>query len=202
MFTNFISKSLEFIQLLICEKIAEVFLFKRNEKKNRRGTLTPKTPFAARFSFCATVNFNSILKYFPRGLWLQILYQNLWNLSNYFVQTKITPAIFSQINSSINSEDFDIKFVFITPLESILIYSWYITNFQKHACFKQFVWACCNIFASFFALDVLLRTCSFLCLRLFCRNRSFYPCLRSFKFTREPRIHWKKCGWKSRAHFT
>jgi len=90
----------------------------------------------------------------------------------------------------------------ITPSESILIYSWIITNFQKHACFKQFVWACCNIFASFFALDVLFRTCSFISLRLFCRNRSFYPCLRSFNFMREPRIHWKKCGWKSRAHFT
>jgi len=28
-------------------------------------------------------------------------------------------------------------------------------------------------------------------LRLFCHNRSFSPCLRSFNFTREPRIHWK-----------
>ena len=68
MITNFISKSLEFIELLICEKIAGLLLFKRNEKKYRRGTPTPKTPFAARFSFCATVDFNSILKYFPRGL--------------------------------------------------------------------------------------------------------------------------------------
>ena len=68
MMINFISKSSEFIQLLICKKIAGLFLFKRNEKKNRRGTLTPKTPFVARFSFCATVDFNSILKYFPRGL--------------------------------------------------------------------------------------------------------------------------------------
>ena len=67
MMTNFISKSSEFIQLLICEIIAGVFLFKRNEKNNRRGTLTPIMPFAARFSFCATVDFNSILKYFPRG---------------------------------------------------------------------------------------------------------------------------------------
>ena len=39
-------------------------MFKRNEKKNRRCTLTPIMPFAARFSFCATVDFNSILKYF------------------------------------------------------------------------------------------------------------------------------------------
>jgi len=65
-----------------------LFLFERNEKKNRRGTPTPKTPFAARFSFCATVDFNSILKYFPKGLWLQILYQNLWNLSNYWIVEK------------------------------------------------------------------------------------------------------------------
>ena len=68
MITNFISKSSEFVELLICKKIAGLFLFERNEKKNRRGTLTPKTHFAARFSFCATVDFNSILKYFPRGL--------------------------------------------------------------------------------------------------------------------------------------
>jgi len=68
MMINFISKSSEFIELLICEEIAGLFLFKRNEKKNRRGTVTPKMPFAARFSCCATINFNSILKYFPRGL--------------------------------------------------------------------------------------------------------------------------------------
>ena len=67
MITNFISKSLEFVELLICKKSRGLFLFERNEKKNRRGTLTPKTSFAARFSFCATVDFNSILKYFPRG---------------------------------------------------------------------------------------------------------------------------------------
>jgi len=35
--------------------------------KNRKGTLTPKMLFAARFSCCATIEFNSILKYFPRG---------------------------------------------------------------------------------------------------------------------------------------
>ena len=40
-----------------------------------------------------------------------------------FRLTKITRAIFLQINSSINSEDFDIKFIIITPSESILIYS-------------------------------------------------------------------------------
>jgi len=68
MITNFISKSLEVIELLICEKIAGLFFFKRNEKKNCKGTLTPKMPFAARFSCCATIDFNSILKYFPRGL--------------------------------------------------------------------------------------------------------------------------------------
>jgi len=70
------------------KKSRGLFLFERNEKKNRRGTLSPKTPFAARFSFCATVDFNSILKYFPRGLWSQILYQNLWNLSNYWSMEK------------------------------------------------------------------------------------------------------------------
>jgi len=42
MMINFISKSLEFIQLLICETIAGLYLLKRNEKKNRQGTLTPK----------------------------------------------------------------------------------------------------------------------------------------------------------------
>jgi len=42
-------------------------LFKRNDKKNRKGTLTPKMPFAARFSCCATIDCNSILKYFSRG---------------------------------------------------------------------------------------------------------------------------------------
>jgi len=38
-----------------------------------------------------------------------------------FVEIKIPPAIFSQINSSINSKDFGIKFVIKTPSESILI---------------------------------------------------------------------------------
>jgi len=37
--------------------------------KNRKGTLTPKMLFAVRFSCCATIDFNPILKYFPRGLW-------------------------------------------------------------------------------------------------------------------------------------
>ena len=51
MITNFISKSVEFIELLICEKIAKgLFLFKRNYIKNCKGALTPKMPFAARFS--------------------------------------------------------------------------------------------------------------------------------------------------------
>ena len=67
MMTNFISKSLEFVELLICKNSRGLFLFKRNEKKNRRGTLTSKMPFAARFSCCATIDFNSIFKYFPRG---------------------------------------------------------------------------------------------------------------------------------------
>jgi len=45
MMINVMSKSLEFIQLLICKKSRGLFLFKRNEKKNRKGTLTPKMPF-------------------------------------------------------------------------------------------------------------------------------------------------------------
>jgi len=64
--TNFISKSLEFIELLICKKVAGLILFERNEKKNCKDNLTPKMPFAARFSCCATIDFNSILKYFPK----------------------------------------------------------------------------------------------------------------------------------------
>jgi len=45
MMINLISKSSEFIQILICKIIAGLYLFKRNEKKNRKGTLTPKVPF-------------------------------------------------------------------------------------------------------------------------------------------------------------
>jgi len=33
-----------------------------------------------------------------------------------------------------------------------------------------------------FALDVLFRTCSFICLRLFCRNRSFLCLFEVFQF--------------------
>jgi len=67
-------------------------------------------------------------------------------------------------NSWTNFEDFDIKVIIITPSESILSFSWIITNFQEHACFEQFVWAWYNIFASFFALDVMFRTVlSFAC---------------------------------------
>ena len=36
-------------------------MFKRNEKKYRKDTLKLKMPFAARFSFCSTIDFNSIL---------------------------------------------------------------------------------------------------------------------------------------------
>jgi len=68
MMINFISKSLEFVELLICEKIAGLFLFKRNEMKNCKATITPRMPFAVRFSCCATIDFNSILKYFPSSL--------------------------------------------------------------------------------------------------------------------------------------
>jgi len=45
MMINFILKSSEFVKLLICKKSRGLFLFKRNEKKNRKGTLTPKMPF-------------------------------------------------------------------------------------------------------------------------------------------------------------
>ena len=41
-------------------------------------------PFIARFSCYATTDFNSILIYLPRRLWWQILYQNLWNVSDYW----------------------------------------------------------------------------------------------------------------------
>jgi len=53
--------------------------------------------------------------------------------------------------------------------------------------------------SKFFLLDVMFRTCSFICLCLFCRISSFYAFFRLFNFTREPRIHWEKCCWKSRA---
>ena len=36
---NFISKSSEFIQILICKESRALYLFKRNEKKSRKGTL-------------------------------------------------------------------------------------------------------------------------------------------------------------------
>jgi len=67
MMTNFISKSSELIELLICKKSRGLFLSKRNEMKNCKGTPTPKMPFAARFSCCVTIDFNSILQYFSRG---------------------------------------------------------------------------------------------------------------------------------------
>ena len=66
-----------------------------------------------------------------------------------FRLNKNKPRNFLKINSWINSKDFYIKFVSITLSESILIVSWIITNFEKLACFEQFVLACCNIFASF-----------------------------------------------------
>jgi len=68
MMINFPSKSSQCIQLLICERSRGLFLFKRNEKKNRKGTIKQKVPFAAGFSCCATIDFNSMLKYFLRGL--------------------------------------------------------------------------------------------------------------------------------------
>jgi len=51
-------------------------------------------PFASRFSCCSTIDFNSTLKYFPRGLWQQILYQNVRNLSNYWSVKKFAGVIF------------------------------------------------------------------------------------------------------------
>jgi len=57
-------------------------------------------PFAARFSCCATIDFNSILKYLPKGLWLQIIYQNLWNLSNYwYVEKSFLPRFLPNVLS-------------------------------------------------------------------------------------------------------
>jgi len=41
----------------------------------------------------------------------------------------------------------------------------------------------------FFLLDVMFRTCSFICLCLFCRVTSFDTFMRFFNFTPEPRIH-------------
>ena len=66
-----------------------------------------------------------------------------------FRLNKNNPRNFLKINSWINYKDFYVKFVSITLSESILIVSWIITNFEKLACFEQFVLACCNIFASF-----------------------------------------------------
>ena len=55
-------------------------MFKRNEKKNGKGTLTPKMPFAARFSCCAMVVLTSPVKCLFRTLqvctlWLVALFQ-------------------------------------------------------------------------------------------------------------------------------
>jgi len=77
---------------------------------------------------------------------------------------KDNPRDFFQINSWVNSKDFDIKFVVITPSESISNFSWIITNFEKLACFEQFVWAWCNIFARF----LLWMLCSELVLSFAC----------------------------------
>jgi len=83
---------------------------------------------------------------------------------------------FLQINSWINSEDFDIKFIIVTPSESIFICSWIITNFPKHACFKQFVWVCYNIFASFLLWMFCSELVSFACV-FFCVTGHFIPFL-------------------------
>ena len=84
MMTNFISKVWNLSNNWYVKKSRGLFLFKRNEKKYCKGTLTPKMHVAARFSCCATIDFNSILKYISRGLWWQMLYQNVWNLSIYW----------------------------------------------------------------------------------------------------------------------
>ena len=57
-----------------------LFLSKRHEMKNRKGTLTPKMPFAARFSRCAMVVLMSPVKcLFPNlqvcTLWLVALFR-------------------------------------------------------------------------------------------------------------------------------
>jgi len=104
--------------------------------------------------------------------------------------------MFSQIKRSINSKELDIKFIIITLWESILILRWIITTFQKVVCFIQFLWVWYNIFASFFLLDVMFSTCSFICICLFCRITSFNRFLRLFTFAAEPRIHWKSAAGK------
>jgi len=50
-----------------------------------------------------------------------LVLEYLCDFFSHFVQTNITPAILLQINNWINSEDFDIQFIIITPSESILI---------------------------------------------------------------------------------
>jgi len=90
MITNFISKSLEFIQLLICKKNrGGYFCLNEMRRKIAKGTLTPKMPFLARFSCCATINFNSILKYFPRG----VMMINFISKSLEFIQLLICKKI-------------------------------------------------------------------------------------------------------------
>ena len=42
-------------------------MFKRNDKKNRKDTLKQKNAFAARFSCCGIIDFNSILNTFREG---------------------------------------------------------------------------------------------------------------------------------------
>jgi len=62
------------------KKSRGLFLFKRNEKKNCKGTLTAKMAFAARFSCCVMVVLTSPVKcIFPTlqvcPLWLVALFQ-------------------------------------------------------------------------------------------------------------------------------
>jgi len=81
MITNFISKSLEFIELLICKKIAGVIVvWTKWEEKSQRYSNT-KMPFAAKFPCCAMMVLMSPAKcLFPTlqvcTLWLVALFQH------------------------------------------------------------------------------------------------------------------------------
>ena len=118
-----------------------------------------------------------------------------------FRWNKTNPAIFSQINSSINSKDFDIQFVIITSSRKYLNFSLNYHKFSKSDLFWTFLWAWYNMFASFFLLDVMTKTCSFICLCLLFRITSFDTFLGFSFLPPEPHIHWKNVSgkWKSRA---
>jgi len=54
----------------------------------------------------------------------------------------------------------------------------------------------CELGTTYLQVFLLWMLFSFICLRLFCRNRSFYAFLSSFKFTCESRINWKSAAGK------